>query len=264
MRLSANAPKYVRLGLNIALGIAFLWELLMPEAPTPVCQWLITLAAVASIAALHKQLPLQNVLLAAVVTALIGGIAHGLSASFGLSIPFGPIVFNAATSGEKVFNTVPWTIPLLWIAIVFSARGVARLILRPWRKTRSYGWWLMGLTATLMPAFDVALEPFATQTKHFWHWRPTKIELNWQGASPMDFLAWFFVTLLILLFITPSLIKKQPGSTSTPDYHPLIVWVGALLLFAIGSARNGIWLPVGIDACIAAITLILAVRGGRW
>jgi uncharacterized membrane protein len=264
MSLSANTPQLFRWVLNAALGIVFSLELLVPNLSPLLYPALMVLAAAASVAALHRQLPLQNVLLAAAITALIGGIAFGLSALPDLSIPFGPISFNPS-SGQKIFNSIPWTIPLLWIVVIFNARGVVRLMLRPWRKTKNYGWWVIGLTALLASAFDFALEPFAVRVKHLWIWRPTRIPFTWQGASPMAFLGWFFVALLVLAFITPSLIKKQPGSSGkSSDLQPLFVWLGALLLFAVGPAIAGNWLPVGIDAGIAAVTLVLSVRGAKW
>jgi hypothetical protein len=80
----------------------------------------------------------------------------------------------------------------------------------------------------------------------------------------LNFLGWGFAALLILMFITPSLIRKQPGSSSAPDYHPFALWLGALLIFAVGSAGAGLWWAVGADAAIAAITAALAIRGAIW
>jgi uncharacterized membrane protein len=249
--------------LNALLGVAFIAEILAPRFSSALDAATITLAALASVAALNRQLPLQNVLPAALIAALIGGIAHGLSANPNLSIPFGPIVFNPAVGG-KIFNAIPWTVPLLWVVAIFNARGVARLILRPWRKVKNYGFRLIGLTALLAVAFDFALEPFAWHVKHFWLWQRTKIAVTWQGTTLLNFFGWLFVALLILAFATPALIKKQPGAPSAPDYHPLVLWLGALLLFAVGSAGAGLWWPVAADAVIAAVTAVLAVRGAKW
>jgi uncharacterized membrane protein len=262
MRSSANQPKFFHWGANLVLAVVFLAELLAPGYRPWLYPAVVTLAALACLTAMARQLPLQNVLLAATVTALIGSAAHGLSANPTFAMPFGPIIFGPA-SGEKIFGLVPWTIPLLWIVAIFAARGVGRLILRPWRKTRSYGWWLIGLTATLVLAFDAALETFA-RVQHLWIWRLGHISLNWQNAPLVDLVCWFCLTLFILAFITPSLIKKQPGASSAPDIHPLIIWLGALLLFAVGAASAKLWLPVTVDAAMAAITLVLAIRGIRW
>jgi uncharacterized membrane protein len=260
----ADTSKFFRWGINAALGAAFILDVAAPDALPKADAILIVLAAVASVAALNFRLPLQNVLTAAVIAALIGGVAHGLSANPNLAIPFGPVVFSAA-AGAKIFNVLPWTIPLLWIIAIFNARGMARLILRPWRKVKNYGFWLIGLTALLAVAFDFALEPFASHNvRGFWLWQPTKIMFTWFGATPLNFLGWAVVSLLILAFATPALIKKQPGSRSTPDYHPLAMWLGALVLFAAGSVRAGLWWPVGVDAAIAVVTAVFAVRGAKW
>lgn len=261
MQLSENSRKQLLWTLNALLGAAFVGELVVPGYLAWLDAGAVALAALASLVALNRQLPLQNILPAALVTAVIGGTVHGFSSR--TSIPLGPIVFNSQ-AGAQLFDVVPWPIPVLWIAAVFSARGVSRLILRPWRKVKTYGYWLIGCTGVLVVAWDIALEPFAWHVKHLWLWQPTKLALNWHGASPLNFIGWGFATVFILMFITPSLIRKQPGSSGAPDYHPLAIWLGALLIFAVGSARAGLWLPAGVDATIAAVSVALAIRGGKW
>jgi hypothetical protein len=51
--------------------------------------------------------------------------------------------------------------PFIWAVAVLNSRGVARLILRPWRKTTKYGLWVIGLACVLTVIFDFNLEPFA-------------------------------------------------------------------------------------------------------
>jgi uncharacterized membrane protein len=209
---------------------------------------------------LARTLPLQSVLFAAFITALIGGAAHGLSARTGL--PFGPVSFGEM-SGPQLFNCVPWTVPLIWVVAIFNSRGVARLVLRPWRKVKNYGFLLMGLTAALALAFDVALEPLA-RAQHLWLWQPTKISVTWFGASPLSFLGWIFVTTLILAVIMPYLIRKQPGNQSTPDFTPLALWLGAVALFAIHAAQSAIWPAVAVDGILVAVVAGFCWRGAKW
>jgi len=45
---------------------------------------------------------------------------------------------------------------------------------------------------------------------------------------------------------------------------PLLLWLGALLLFAIDTAITGRWGAVGLDAVIAAVTAYFALRGAKW
>jgi len=222
---------------------------------------LLPLAAVSTLAALARQLPAQNVLLAAFIIASIGGAAHLLGAKSG--IPFGSFLFGSEI-GRKVFDTLPWTMPLLWVVAVLNSRGVARLILRPWRKMRAYGFWLIGLTALFTMLFDCALEPFAAHAKHYWIWTTSGYSLTPSGAPLSNSVGWFIVTLLMLAFATPVLINKQLSKRSTPDFHPLAVWLGGILLFGAGAAMNGLWPAVAVDAVIGIIATIFAIRGGRW
>ncbi|HEX4350966.1 MAG TPA: carotenoid biosynthesis protein, partial [Verrucomicrobiae bacterium] len=259
----ASTSKFLFWALNALLGVAFIAEISTPWFSALLDGATVMLAAAASMAALNRQLPLQNVLSVAAMVAVVGGVAHGLSSNPNLSLPLGPIVFNPAAGG-KIFYFVPWTIPLLWIVAIFNARGVGRLILRPWRKIKNYGFWLIGLTAVLATAFDVALEPFASYVKHLWFWQRTKIPVTWEGTTLLNFVGWPCVALLILLIATPSLIRKQPGNPSAPDFHPLALWLGALVLFAVGSARAGLWGPVAVDAVIAGVTTVFALRGAKW
>ena len=221
---------------------------------------LILLATVGTITALARQLALQNVLLAASVIALMGGAVHTLGVTMG--IPFGPFLFGAE-AGPQLFKTLPWAMPLIWVVAILNSRGVVRLILRPWRKFRSYGFWLIGLTAMLTMLFDLAFDPFASRVKHYWLWMPTKFPLTWQGAPLVNFFSWAAVALLMLVFVTPALINKNPARR-VPDFHPLAVWLGAILLFGIASALHGMWVAVALDGTLAVLAATFAIRGGRW
>jgi uncharacterized membrane protein len=221
---------------------------------------LLVLATAGTIIALARQLPLQNVLLAAFIIALLGGGVHTLGVTVG--IPFGPFLFGPE-AGPQLFKTLPWALPLVWVAAILNSRGVARLILRPWRKIRNYGFWLIGLTALLTALFDLAMDPFAARVKHYWFWSPTKFPVTWQGAPLVNFLSWAAVSLLILAFITPALINKSPVRR-VPDFHPLAVWLGAILLFGLASMQHGMWPAAALDGVTAGVVTIFAVRGGRW
>jgi uncharacterized membrane protein len=204
---------------------------------------------------------LQNVLLAALVIALVGGGAHALGAA--TAIPFGPFAFGTE-AGPQFFKTLPWAVPLIWIVAILNSRGVGRLILRPWRKIPTYGYWLIGFTAILTTLFDFALEPVAARVKHYWLWSSTKSPVDWYGASPANFVGWVMVSLLILAFATPALINKQPGKKSSKDFHPLAVWLGAILIFGLASGLHELWGAVALDAAIGVVVTIFAVRGAQW
>jgi uncharacterized membrane protein len=232
----------------------------LPGKPGWLEALLLVLAAASTITALVRQLPLQNVVLAACVIALMGGAVHALGVTAG--IPFGPFLFGA-DAGPQLFKTLPWALPLIWVAVVLNSRGVARLILRPWRKVRSYGFWIIGLTTLLTVWFDLAFDPFAARVHHYWFWLPTKFPLTWQGAPLVNFFSWAAVTLLMLAFVTPALINKNPVRRRR-DFHPLAVWLGAMVLFGLASAQHGMWPAVVLDSVMAVLAAAFAIRGGRW
>lgn len=266
------APQLTRLGGWLTSGLAFaslllvLSALLTPARLPGKPGWpdavLVLATTLATLMSLSRQLPGQNVILAALVIGLIGGIIHGVGAA--TAIPFGPFSY-ITNAGPKFFGVLAWPVPAIWIIAILNSRGVARLILRPWRKLRNYGFWLIGLTAALTVLFDLALEPFATRVKHFWIWGPTKFPFAWHGAPLVNFLGWLITALLILAFATPALINKQQHpKKSPPDYHPLGVWLLALALFAIGAAAHKLWPATAFCLITSFAVTVFAIRGARW
>lgn len=221
---------------------------------------LVVLAAAVTVAGMLRQLPGQNVMLVAVLAAVIGSAAHCLGAL--TSIPFGPFYFTGRI-GRELFHPLPWAIPFLWIIVVFNSRGVARLILRPWRKIRAYGFWLIGLTIALVMLFVVALEPFASRVQHYWTWNATRIPVHWHSAPLSDFPAWGVITLFILAFATPWLLNKKPVKFP-PDYSPLVMWLLLNGLFLAGAAAHQLWIAAGVILAQNAVVAAYAIRGGRW
>ena len=249
------------LGAGALVLMRLWWPVHLPGKsgwPEAVLLWL---AIIGTVAALARHLPLQNILFAAFVIALAAGAATWLDLITG--IPFGQFTTGGNT-GPKLFAAVPWAMPVVWILALLNSRGVARLILRPWRKLHAYGFWLIGFTAALTVLFDLAFDPFASQVKHYWFWEPTKFPVSWQGAPLVNFLGWLVVTLLILAFVTPILINKNPIHRQPPDFHPLGIWLGGVVLFGIGSATAGLWSAVWLDGIVAAVVAFFAVRGARW
>lgn len=224
---------------------------------------LVLTATLATLVSQTRRLPLQNVILAAAVIAFGGGVVHAVGAA--TAIPFGPFSYTDS-AGRRFFNTLAWPMPLVWVVAVLNSRGVARLMLRPWRKLRTYGFWLIGITVALTVLFDAALEPFAVFVKRYWLWHPTRLPLTWGGAPVTNFLGWLVTALLILAFATPALIDKrqQHSANRSPDYHPLVVWLLLVSLFAVGAATHQLW-PAAIYCIAAGLTVtIFAVRGAKW
>jgi uncharacterized membrane protein len=266
-RFSGTAPKVRRVIFGLfLLQFALVWaRLWLPWPLLGNARWpdglLVVLTTAAVLGSLTRQLPAQNVMLASVMIASLGGAVQTLGAL--TAIPFGPYVYTDRI-GQELFHPLPWSVPLVWIAVILASRGVARLTLRPWRKTQTYGFRLIGLTTLLVVLLDVGLEPFATRVKHFWFWNPTKLKIDWYGTPCINFFGWAVTALLILAFATPSLINKKPMPQPPPDYAPLIVWLLLNLLFATGAATHQLWLAVGAIILISVAVTVFAVRGARW
>jgi len=240
------------------------WRVVSPRPIFENARWpdglLVVFTAATILMILARQLPAQNVMIAALIVASIGAAVHSLGALTG--VPFGPFTFHKSI-GQELFHPLPWAIPLVWIIVVISSRGVARLVLRPWRTHRVYGFWLMGVTALLVVILIVNLEPFATQVKHFWRWHPTRTKLHWYTAPWVNFVGWAVITLLILAFVTPWLINKKPVKPAPPEYHSLLVWVLLNFLFGTGALVHKLWSAAILAFTLSLIALGLALFGAK-
>lgn len=259
----AEALRQVLFGLflvQFGVVLARLWRpsLLFGDARWPEGLMIVLMAAT-TVGALTRRLPGQNVMLAAVIIAFIGGAVQSLGALTG--IPFGPYVYTERI-GQALFDPLPWAVPMVWIVVILASREVGRLVLRPWRTTQDYGYWLLGVSAGLVVLVDLGLEPFATQVRHYWVWTPTKLNLDWYSTPLVNFVGWALTSVLILVLATPALINKKPAKHPT-DYYPLAVWLLMNLLFATGAALHHLWTAFGVTVGAAAVVAVAAVRGGR-
>ena len=266
-RFSGLAPKIhgVLFGLFLAQFTLVWSRLWLPWPLLGNARWpdglLVVLTTATVLASLACELPGQNVMLASIVIAFIAGAVHTLGAL--TAMPFGPYVYTDHI-GQQLFYPLPWAVPMVWIALLLSSRGVARLMLRPWRNSPSYGFKLIGLTALLVVLLDVGLEPFATRVKHYWFWNPTKLRLDWYSTPGVNFMGWAITALLILAFATPALINKNPVQKPKPEYSPLAVWLLLNLLFGTGAAVHQLWPAVGLISLSSVAVAVFAITGARW
>jgi putative membrane protein len=223
---------------------------------------LIVFATGTTLAWLARQLPAQNVMLAAIIIGFLAGLVESIAPLTG--VPFGPFTFTK-NIGQELFHPLPWAMPLLWLVIVLNARGVGRLVLRPWRKGKNYGLWLIGITAVLVVLFDLGLEPYATRVKHYWLWGASKTRFTWYSAPWVNFVGWVVTTIIILAFATPSLINKSPAKQpSSVDHFPLMIWLMLNVLFATGALVNQLWPAFGFVAGSATAVAAVGWRNGSY
>jgi putative membrane protein len=254
--------------LHRPLFIAFLvvfgaaWLMLVFGFQLPIgWQWteglVFVFAAATSLMELARRLPTQNVVSVGLVLAGLGAMGAMVGAK--THLPFGHFEFTEAF-GPKLLGLLVWPVPFIWIVVVLNCRGVAKHILRPWRRDRRYGMWLIGLSALLALLLDFALEPFAVQVKRWWTWKAVVLPVEWYGAPWSNFVAWLALTGAYVAFATPWLVLKRP-LPHAPDFHPLIMWLALHVLFATGSALRGLWAPVALSAIVSVVVGVLAWRG---
>lgn len=240
-------------------GSVVLWVNVDPVVASWIDSVLLLAATTCSLLGLARRLPVQNVLMTALVIACI---AAGV-VSFGTitGMPFGSFAFSGRM-GAKMFGTLPWTVPLLWLVIILNARGVAELILRPWRRTEFYGYGVLGVACLLVVLLAFGLDPFAVKVKAFWIWKGGTSTLRWHTAPWMNFLGWWITALLALVFSVPWLINKRPGP-ELADLDVLILWSLFNLWLALGHAAHQLWLPLGVTLGDGVMVTLLALGGMR-
>ena len=226
--------------------------------PSPRWRWLElvlpVLGCLSALGSLARRLPLQNLL---AIGSLILFLSAGLVACGARShIPFGPIRY-AENAGFMLFGQVPLALPFWWAAILVSSRETARLILRPWRHSRSHGFRVVSLAAGLAVVTDLNWEPFAVELRHLWQWDTNAPAFSWYSAPWVNFLGWFVSGLILLGFSTPWFITKRPVHLA-PRLDPALIWCALNLHFIAGNAAGGLWPAVlvggGLSAAAAGLS----------
>jgi uncharacterized membrane protein len=204
-----------------------------------------------------RRLPLEAVLLACFIIAFISSGIFALGVL--TALPFGPFRIGP-NFGPVVFDCLPFAIPGLWIFLVLSARGVARLALRRFRFAANYGLWVIGATLLLLLGFAVAFEPVASQVKQYWTWQATKTTWKWYEAPWATFLGWILTSLLIVAFATPPLIQKKPGR-QTADYFPLATWIMLVSWVVLVLTRHSLQAAAWVGGALLVISTAAALVG---
>lgn len=236
--------------------------LLVPRlSPAEPWRWMDTvfplLAALGALGALGQRLPGQNVVCIGGIVLVFTATIIGCGAVSG--IPFGVIRFTERAE-PLLFDRFPLWSPLWWVAILVASRETGRLMMQPYRKSRSYGLGIMGLAALLAVVTDLSWEPFGVRVKTQWIWLTSERMLCWQGAPWVNFLGWVAVAVVTLGFCMPWFISKHPVAAPL-KVTPAVVWVLINAHFIAGNALHGLWLPAGLGLLLVATVFSLAWRG---
>jgi uncharacterized membrane protein len=264
--LNESRPRsgaFYKLLWMILLGCSAVW-LLKDFAMLPLQNaWAVELlmlvvTAILSVATLMRTLPAENSIMVALYVTVISTILTTIRVKTGLLS--GQIHFSENV-GYKLFGLVPWGFPFLWLTMLVNSRGVAKLILRPWRKANYYGFWMIGVTSLLVLLLTLQLEPFSTHVKSYWQF--TSNGPSWYGIPWMNFLGWFLSSVIILILTSLWFINKQPVKQEPVDFLPLVIWLMLLGCLALINLHHDLSGAGVLGITTTALILPAAIKGGR-
>lgn len=187
---------------------------------------------------------------------LLGLVTLVTALSAKVGVPLGGIEYTDAL-GPRLLGLVPVGLPFLWMSLLLLGRETARVALRPWRRDKFYGYYLVTATSLLVVLAALSLDPFAVVARSWWLW-PDFVGPAWYGAPWGNFLVWLFAGALMITLATPWLLPKRPIPTPLTWHAPLL-WLLLVAWFTAGNLRHGLWLA----GLIGLVTLI-AVGAFTW
>lgn len=164
--------------------------------------------------------------------------------------------------GYKIAGLVPFTIPLSWFYLGFSAYFIARLGLG----NRNIANWLkitlaIALGSVLLTSWDFVLDPAMSQTQvPFWLWEQPGAFF---GMPYQNFAGWFG-TGVVFMSVATVLWQFKPLSTVNVQLEtPLIVYLGNFGFAMIMSLAEGIYVPVALGILLGVIPVLWLYRSAK-
>lgn len=216
------------------------------------------IAGLAGCLVLFRRLPAQNAIGGGLV--LLGLVALALTLSVRTGMPLGEVEYGDRM-GLWLLGLVPAPLPFLWVALLLTSRETARVMLRPWRRERYYGYGLLGAASLLVALSAVSLEPFAVTVQDWWSW-PDHGSALWYGVPWTTFPVWLVVAAFMLLLATPWLVPKRPIPTPVTLYSPAL-WTLLNIWFLAGNLSHGVWAPGLIGLAAVGTVVVLSWWGWR-
>lgn len=214
---------------------------------------LIVIAAVVSLAICLRRLPAQNVFALTLIILLVSAGLEYMSVRTGF--PFGQKLYHHAFAGN-VFRHLPWPVPLIWLIILLNGRAVADLVLRSYRETKNYGYWLFALSSVLSAFLLFNFDWHMMVIRH--DWVPYMERASMARHNNLRFLT----IPVLLLLVTIWLINKKPERPRL-DLYPALLWMLLHLYFAVAALIHRHFFMGGMIIGVSALTAFLAVRSHR-
>jgi putative membrane protein len=148
--------------------------------------------------------------------------------------PFGKYEYTGFL-GPKIFDRVPWLIPLSWFFMAFYRIVLASLLLLAW---------------------DITLDPAMSHLAPFWLWNNPG---DYYGMPASNLLGWFFTGLLLMVVLEWTAVRTWMSKVSS-RYLALLYVVNLALPFGMCIAAS-LWIPVAVTCVIAAILFWVVPAG---
>jgi putative membrane protein len=185
--------------------------------------------------------------------------AIGLSLSSELlgtstGFPFGAYAYLSGL-GYKIADLVPFTIPLSWFYMGFSAFLVSATLMR-FGTSWVYRIVAIALGSLMLTSWDFVLDPAMSQTPYpFWEWHQAG---EFYGMPYQNFFGWFgtgcvFMTVASLIWGK----DNQPILNRQQIIFPTIMYAGNFMFALILSFNAGFYVPALLGIVVGALPLVV-------
>jgi len=178
----------------------------------------------------------------------------------GTGFPFGEYHYLSGL-GYKVMGRVPFTIPLSWFYLGFSAYLLAYVGLAKWGRWRWPG--AIALGALMLTAWDFVLDPAMSQTTMpFWAWDQ---EGAFFGMPYQNFAGWFgtgviFMGIATLLWQVKPLVKAPSQAPSKAPFSldlPLGMYISNFVFAMVISIDGEIYPPIFLGLLLGVLPAVV-------
>jgi uncharacterized membrane protein len=169
--------------------------------------------------------------------------------------PFGHYHYLSGL-GYKIAGTVPFTIPLSWFYLGFSAYIIARAGLETLAisQTRKYVGAIC-LGSLLLTSWDFVLDPAMSQTTvPFWVWEQPGAFFG----MPYENFAGWFGTGVVFMTVATLIWRLKPMTLPTTDLGlPLAIYLGNFAFATITSLAAGIYIPILLGLVLGVAPILI-------
>ncbi len=169
--------------------------------------------------------------------------------------PFGPYEYTDLL-GPKILSKVPFTIPLSWFYMGFTAYLLASAI-TGLLKLRRRTLWSLALGAWLLMAWDLALDPAMVRNNvfPFWNWYTHGVYF---GMPLQNFVGWWLVGFLFMG--VSRWLWRADAPADLPVWLPLGMYLANMAFAMVLSLSAGLWVPLVVAIALGIIPASLALR----